>query len=169
MIVFLVKFWEGLKKIVLGIIAAIVFFGGMIYDDIKRTYTNFSINCKLLWEYIVTGSTGDLMVKPSLISVIIYLLFSSRNPVDPIKDPGDYKITIIGYVGVVPTEALIQLIADYQMIDLNEARKIIEVNNLRFELANGVKETRVAELKKQFEDAGAILEIIRTGINENAG
>ena len=169
MIVFLVKFWEKLKNFVILVVAIISFFSDKLWNNIKNMFLSFSDNIKILWKFIVTGSVGDLAVQPSLISVLIYLFFSSENKVDPIKDPGDYKVTIIGYAGDKPTEQLIQLIADYQMIDFNEARKIIEVNNLRFELANGVKETRVAELKKQFEDAGAILEIIRIGIDENVG
>ena len=169
MVVFLVKFWEGLKKIVLLIVSAIVFFGGTIFNDIKRTYTNFSTNVKLLWKYIVTGSTGDLMVEPSLISVIIYIFFSSNNNVDPIKDPGDYSVTLIGWNGSMPSDTLVNLVSEYQMISVEESLKILLVDNLKFSLAYGVKETRVAELKKQFEDAGAILEIIRIGIDENVG
>jgi len=169
MVVFFIKFWEGLKKIVIGIVATIIFFGGALFNDLKRTYTNFSTNVKLLWKYIVTGNTGDLMVKPSLISVIIYIFFSSKNSVDPIKDPGDYSVALIGWKGSMPSNGLIELVADYQQISNVEAQKILLLDNMRIDLAYGIKETRVAELKKQFEDADAILEIIRIGIDENVG
>lgn len=169
MVVFLVKFWEGLKKSIIGIVATIIFFVATIFNDIKRTYTNFSTNCKLFWKYVVTGSTGDLMVKPSLISVIIYIFFSSNNSVDPIKDPGDYSVTLIGWKGEHPSIKLVDVIADYQQIDIVEAERILLVNNLRIELAYGIKEMRVNELKDIFTSVDGILEIIKVGIDENIG
>ena len=169
MIVFLVKFWEKLKSFVILVVAITSFFFDKLWNDIKNTFVSFGDNIKILWKFIVTGSAGDLMVKPSLISLIVYLFFSQESKVNQINDPGDYKVTVVGWKGDKPSDTLVQMVADYQMISIEQATEILESDNLRFELANGVKEMRMNELKKQFEDAGAILEIIRIRIDENPG
>ena len=173
MIAFFVKFWESLKKFVLGLFGMIIFIGATTWNSVKRTYENFSNNVKILWKFIVTGDVGDLAVQPSLIAVLVYLFFSSRNEVPQIYDPGDYSITLVGWVGKdlgkVASDKLISLIAEYQMISNDEALQILNVDNLKFNLAYGVKEGRANYLKSEFESAGGILEIVRVGIDENLG
>jgi hypothetical protein len=168
MISFFVKFWEVLKSFVLNIIAIIVFFLNVVWNDIKRIYGNFSNNIKILWKFIVTGSVGDLAVQPSLIAIIVYI-FSTHNDVAQVYDPGDYNVTLVGWSGTKPSDGLISLISEYQMISIDEARKILNVDNLRFVLALGIKETRVNELKNMFSAVDGILEIIRVSVDENIG
>ena len=159
-----------LKYVLQKIIVPILVFFGQIVKDLGSNVVdkiNYFIKAlSVIWKFVFTGSTGDLMVQPSLLSLIVYLFFSGGlNQLDPIIDPGDYDVSIVGFDGNSPSNKLISLWSEYQMISPEKALEEIlgcKINPLF--LAKGIKEIRVNYLKELYKDSGAILNIVRTSI-----
>ena len=150
----------------------ITFLIAFIFYLLDTTFMGVKNKIKIIYTVIVTGKSGDLIVKPGLLQVLYYLL---TKPADSfaaeIEPPGEYLISLVGYKSNLPDEGLIKWFCDNQYVlkeDNNlvnmtredALQKIEEIKNgLEYEIARGVGLFRKEELIKLFNGFNCVLKI----------